>query len=225
MSPITLAEARAAMAALTGEDEIISITGESHVIVESVSGAQQRAFVKTLHPGSDDWRTEADTYESGVLLSLVDGLRAPRLYKVVNLADGGVRLWLEDVVTTDLEWTAERVIEAAGLLGRMSRLYLGVEENLRLPVRQFAAAGLPTSLGHGNARRSNFLAEGADPHRFVLVDWAKAAWWPVGSDLALLVGEETTLEEAALAAFCEAGFEPEVIEAGYRQALALSNRA
>jgi Phosphotransferase enzyme family len=224
MSPITLAEASAAMSALTGEEEVIAITGESHLIVETVSGAQQRAFVKTLHPGSDDWRAEADAYESGVLLSLVDGLRAPRLYKVVNLPDGGVRLWLEEVVTTDLEWTAERVIEAAGLLGRMSRLYLGVEENLPLPVREFAT-GLPTSLGHGDSRRSNFLAEGADPHRFVLVDWGSAAWWPVGSDLAHLIGDESALEEGALAAFCEAGFEAEVVEAGYRHALAVSNRA
>ncbi|MGH8924118.1 MAG: phosphotransferase [Acidimicrobiia bacterium] len=226
MSPITRAEAAAAMAAVCGDEEVVAVTGDPHVVVETAAGSQQRAFVKTLEPGADDWRAEADAYESGVLISLVDGLRAPRLYKVVSLEGGGVRLWLEDVVTTDLEWTSDRLVEVAGLLGRMSRLYLAMDENPPLPLRESSAAGVATSFGHGNARRSNFLAEGADPHRFVLVDWGKAGWWPVGSDLApLLSGDPNSPEDEALAAFCEAGFDPEAVAAGYREALAMLDRA
>jgi hypothetical protein len=144
---------------------------------------------------------------------------------VIELERGGVRLWLEDVVTTDLAWTSDRVIEAAGLLGRMSRLYLNLDENPPLPVRAMSEADVPASFGHGDARRSNFLAEGADPHRFVVIDWAQAGWWPVGTDLAALLGGDNSLEEEAVTAFCEAGFEPEVVAAGYRQALAVLNRA
>jgi hypothetical protein len=223
MTPITAAEANAALTLLTGVEEIVTVTGHPHVVAETTSGAQQRAFVKTFQPGTP--RTEVDVYESGLLVSLVDGLRAPRLLKVIELEGGGVRLWLEDVVTTDLAWTSDRVIEAAGLLGRMSRLYLNLDENPPLPVRAMSEADVPASFGHGDARRSNFLAEGADPHRFVVIDWAQAGWWPVGMDLAALLGGDNSLEEEAVTAFCEAGFEPEVVAAGYRQALTAPNRA
>lgn len=225
MTPITGPEATAALALLTGGEEIIDVSGYPHVVAETASGSQQLAFVKTFQSGSDQWRAEADVYESGLLVSLVDGLRAPRLLKVVDLEERGVRLWLEDVVTTDLAWTPDRLIEAAGLLGRMSRLYLNLDENPPLRVRGISDPYVPASFGHGDARRSNFLAEGADPHRFVLVDWSQAAWWPVGSDLASLLGTDNSLEEEAVTAFCEAGFEPEVVAAGYRQALAVLNRA
>ena len=225
MTPITGAEASAALALLTGGEEIISFSGYPHVVAETASGSQQLAFVKTFQPGSDEWRAEADVYESGLLVSLVDGLRAPRLLKVIELEEGGVRLWLEDVITTDLAWTSDRLIEAAGLLGRMSRLYLTLDANPPLPVRGMSDGDVPASFGHGDARRFNFLAEGADPHRFVLVDWSQAAWWPVGWDLAPLLGTDNSLEEEAVIAFSEAGFEPEVVAAGYRQALAALNRA
>ncbi|HJU51632.1 MAG TPA: phosphotransferase [Acidimicrobiia bacterium] len=225
MIPITGAEASSALTLLTGGDEVIAMTGYPHVVAETASGSHQRAFVKTFQPGSDQWRAEVDVYESGLLVSLVDGLRAPRLLKVIDLAEGGVRLWLEEVVTTDLAWTPARVIEAAGLLGRMSRLYLNLDEDPPLPVRGMVDGDLPASFGHGDSRRSNFLAEGADPHRFVLIEWAQAGWWPVGSDLAPLLGSDNSLEEEAVAAFCEAGFEPEIVAAGYRRALAALNRA
>jgi hypothetical protein len=223
MTPITAAEASAALTLLTGGEEIVTVTGHPHVVAETTTGAQQRAFVKTFPSGVA--RTEVDVYESGLLVSLVDGLRAPRLLKVIELEGGGVRLWLEEVVTTDLAWTSDRVIEAAGLLGRMSRLYLNLDENPPLPVRAMSEADVTASFGHGDARRSNFLAEGADPHRFVVIDWAQAGWWPVGTDLAALLGGDNSLEEEAVTAFCEAGFEPEVVAAGYRQALAAPDRA
>ncbi|HKZ20379.1 MAG TPA: phosphotransferase [Acidimicrobiia bacterium] len=224
MNPITLAEANAALTLLTAGEEIVTVSGYPHVVAETASGSRQLAFVKSFHPGADEWRAEADVYESGLLISLVDGLRAPRLLKVIELGEGEVRLWLEEVVTTDLAWTSDRVIEAAGLLGRMSRLYLNLDEDPPLPVRGMPDSDIPACFGHGDARRSHFLAEGADPQRFVLIDWAWAGWWPVGSDLAALLGSDNSLEEEAVIAFSEAGFEPELVLEGYRQALAAPNR-
>lgn len=224
MTPITVAEASTALTLLTGGEEIVAVRGYPHVVAETASGSRQLAFVKSFQPGPDEWRAEADVYESGLLVSLVDGLRAPRLLKVIELEEGEVRLWLEDVVTSDLAWTPDRVIEAAGFLGRMSRLYLNLDADPPLPVRGITDTDVPLSFGHGDARRSHFLAEGADPQRFVLIDWAQAGWWPVGSDLAALLGGDNSLEEEAVIAFSEAGFEPEVVAEGYRQASTAPNR-
>jgi hypothetical protein len=239
MKPITLEEATAAMAVVTGGEAAVSIellepprAGHLRLTVAMESGVGLRAAVKEIQADTGHhpwWRAEADVYESGVLVSLVDGLRAPLLYGVVDLGGEGVRIWIEDVVTTDLEWTNDRTIEAARLLGRMTRRFLGIETDPPLPEGAGGSSNFPRSLGHGNPWRGNLLAEGASPDRFVLVDWETAAWWPVGFDLAPLIwnpveqgmvsaSEATDAELEIISAYCEAGFEPSAVEAVYREA-------
>lgn len=245
MKPITLEEAAAALAVVTGGEAAVSVemledpvhpagTGHQRLTVVIASGVQLRAAVKEVRAdsGYPRWRAEADVYESGVLVSLVDGLRAPLLYGVVDLGDEGARIWTEDVVTTDLEWTTDRTMEAARLLGRMSRRFLGIDTDPPLPEAADGLSDFPRSLGHGNPWRGNLLAEGASSSRFVLVDWEKAAWWPVGYDLAPLIwnpvgkgmvseAEASDSESEIISAYCEAGFEPSAVEAAYREALSV----
>jgi hypothetical protein len=76
------------------------------------------------------WKREAMVYQSGLLDELPGGLVAPRCLGVEELADGIVRLWLEDVAPeNDEPWSLDRYALAARHLGQFNGVYL-VERSL-----------------------------------------------------------------------------------------------
>ena len=76
------------------------------------------------------WKREAMAYRSGLLDDLPGGIAAPRCLGVEELADGIVRLWLEDVAPANEEpWPLHRYALAARHLGHFNGAYL-VERSL-----------------------------------------------------------------------------------------------
>jgi hypothetical protein len=76
------------------------------------------------------WKREAVAYRSGLLDDLPGGIAAPWCLGVEALANGIVRLWLEDVATTnDAPWSLDRYALAARHLGQFNGAYL-VERSL-----------------------------------------------------------------------------------------------
>jgi hypothetical protein len=76
------------------------------------------------------WKREAMAYRSGLLDDLPGGMAAPRCLGVEELADGIVRLWLEDVApANDTPWSPDRYALAARHLGQFNGVYL-VERSL-----------------------------------------------------------------------------------------------
>jgi len=71
------------------------------------------------------WKREAMAYRSGLLDDLAGGIAAPRCLAVEELADGIVRLWLEDVaLANDVPWSLDRYALAARHLGQFNGAYL-----------------------------------------------------------------------------------------------------
>ena len=95
-------------------------------------------FVKVLHswrhwPGlhtvpaelldkvsASDWRFEADLYASGFDDTLPERFRLPRLYRLHDLGDDRVAVWMEDVRPSTAPWDLNRFRSAALSLGRMA---------------------------------------------------------------------------------------------------------
>ena len=76
------------------------------------------------------WKREAMAYRSGLLDDLPGGIAAPRCLGVEELADGIVRMWLEDVASAnDAPWSLERYALTARHLGQFNGAYL-VERSL-----------------------------------------------------------------------------------------------
>jgi hypothetical protein len=76
------------------------------------------------------WKREAMAYRSGLLDDLPGSMAAPRCLGVEELADGIVRLWLEDVAPANDElWPLDRYALAARHLGQFNGAYL-VEHSL-----------------------------------------------------------------------------------------------
>jgi hypothetical protein len=71
------------------------------------------------------WKREAMAYRSGLLDALPEGMAAPRCLAVEELAEGIVRLWLEDVApTNEVPWSLNRYALAARHLGQFNGAYL-----------------------------------------------------------------------------------------------------
>lgn len=76
------------------------------------------------------WKREAMAYRSGLLDDLPGGIAAPRCLRVEELADGSVRVWLEDVAPANAApWSLERYALVARHLGYFNGVYL-VERSL-----------------------------------------------------------------------------------------------
>lgn len=71
------------------------------------------------------WREEADVLASGLGDRLPPGVRTPRVYRIDELGNDRVALWLEYVVTAETPWTTDRYAAAARLLGRWTGRRLG----------------------------------------------------------------------------------------------------
>jgi hypothetical protein len=70
------------------------------------------------------WNREANAYRSGVLDTLVDGLRAPHCYGVDDHSGPSIWLWLEDVDADPAPWSMARYGLSARHLGAWNGVYL-----------------------------------------------------------------------------------------------------
>jgi hypothetical protein len=85
------------------------------------------------------WRREAVANESGLLRSLVGGLRAPKCYLVAERDDGSVAVWLEDLRGSPaVTWPVERYGIAARQLGRAQGEFI---TNRPLPTYRWLSRG------------------------------------------------------------------------------------
>jgi len=66
------------------------------------------------------WRAELAAWDPEFLGALPDGLRVPRLYRLVELPDDRVAVWMEDVAVSDDAWSVPRFSRGAGLLGQLA---------------------------------------------------------------------------------------------------------
>jgi hypothetical protein len=64
------------------------------------------------------WRSELELWDPIVQRSLPEGLRSPRLHRVIDLGDDRLAVWQEDVTQIDGEWQLRDFAQAAQLLGR-----------------------------------------------------------------------------------------------------------
>lgn len=70
--------------------------------------------------GNFPWRAELSAWEPTFLSHLPVGLRVPELYRVVELPEDRVAVWMEDVAVSAQPWTADRFVMAAGVLGALA---------------------------------------------------------------------------------------------------------
>lgn len=66
------------------------------------------------------WRTEPDIYLGDLGRHLPDGLRLPHAYRVSELPDGSVAVWLDRLPVRRTRWDVARHRRAAHLLGRLA---------------------------------------------------------------------------------------------------------
>ena len=109
------------------------------VVASTVGGGDVRVFVKTIRSMRHwpmismlsesaqkaaieqfPWRTEADVYASSLVRGLPDGLRAPRIFAIDDLADDRIRIWMEDLPETAATWDLARYGAAARRLGQLA---------------------------------------------------------------------------------------------------------
>lgn len=64
------------------------------------------------------WRSELELWDPIIAASLPDGLRAPRLHRLVELPDDRLAVWQEDVVVSSAPFGLDHYGRAAHLLGR-----------------------------------------------------------------------------------------------------------
>ena len=85
------------------------------------------------------WRGELAAWEPGFADRLPAGLRLPRLYRLDELGDDRVAVWMENVRTLDDPWEPPRFARAARALGRLAAR--------RSDPAVLAASGLPPGTG------------------------------------------------------------------------------
>ena len=94
------------------------------------------------------WRAELAAWEPEFLAALPAGLRVPRLYRLVELPDDRVAIWMEDVAISDDPWTVAR-FERGGRVARWAG-----RESLRCrPSRGLPGAGRVTGCGASRTAR------------------------------------------------------------------------
>jgi hypothetical protein len=85
------------------------------------------------------WRGELVAWEPGFADRLPAGMRLPRLYRLADLGDDRVAVWMENVRTLDDPWDPPRFARAARALGRRA--------GRRSDPALLAASGLPVGTG------------------------------------------------------------------------------
>jgi hypothetical protein len=66
------------------------------------------------------WRAELSAWDPDFVAALPPGLRVPRLYRLVELGDDRLAVWMEDVSVDVTPWPTARFAEAARLLGTLA---------------------------------------------------------------------------------------------------------
>jgi hypothetical protein len=155
------AEVRTAVARSTGYAHSSIATGGlfrvTGTAVTSTGTRPWSVFVKVLHhprhwhlidlvpPAAAEeirrlfpWREELETREQ-VLPVLPDGLRVPEIYRVADLGDDRLAVWMEDIDVDDDPWSDATYARAAFLLARLAAR--------RLPGTAAGASDLPPGLG------------------------------------------------------------------------------
>jgi hypothetical protein len=85
------------------------------------------------------WRGELAAWEPGFADRLPAGMRLPRLYRLDELGDDRVAVWMENVRTLDDPWEPPRFARAARALGGLAAR--------RADPALLAASGLPPGAG------------------------------------------------------------------------------
>jgi hypothetical protein len=80
------------------------------------------------------WRAELAAWEPEFLAALPAGLRVPRLYRLVELPDDRVAVWMEDVAICADPWSVNRFERAAALLGGLAANRCGADLLAASPV-------------------------------------------------------------------------------------------
>jgi hypothetical protein len=88
------------------------------------------------------WRAELDAWQPSFAGRLPDGLRVPALYRVMELPEDRVAVWMEDITASGEAWTVARFEMAAECLGTLAA-------NRRDPD---LIAACPVPPGHGLRR-------------------------------------------------------------------------
>jgi hypothetical protein len=105
----------------------VRVNGMSAVL-KLLAGSQQRSEHWPANADVHDWsywRREACAYETGLLMTLDGGLRAPRCIHSAARDDGSVALWLEDISgRTGSAWQVDEYEPAIQRLGRAQGVYL-----------------------------------------------------------------------------------------------------
>jgi hypothetical protein len=70
--------------------------------------------------GNFPWHAELTAWEPTFSAHLPVGLRVPELYRVVELPEDRVAVWMEDIVVSAQPWTTDRFVMAAGVLGALA---------------------------------------------------------------------------------------------------------
>ena len=85
------------------------------------------------------WRAELAAWNPEFLGALPEGLRVPRLYRLVELPADRVAVWMEDIAVSDQTWSVPRFARAAGLLGQLAAN--------RCDAELLASCGVPAGFG------------------------------------------------------------------------------
>jgi hypothetical protein len=85
------------------------------------------------------WRGELVAWERGFADRLPAGMRLPRLYRLADLGDDRLAVWMEDIRTLDDAWDLARFARAARALGGLA--------GRRSDPALLAASGLPPGAG------------------------------------------------------------------------------
>src|ERR1700729_3229772 len=97
------------------------------------------------------WRAELAAWEPAFTRRLPDGLRVPKLYRLVDLGTDRIAVWMEDIDADPSPWAPRRFARAAQLLGEFAAN--------RSDPALWADSGLPPGYGlrryvDGPARRT-----------------------------------------------------------------------
>ncbi|HYN71017.1 MAG TPA: hypothetical protein VES60_00835 [Nakamurella sp.] len=95
--------------------------------------------VRAEFTDSFPWRAELAAWDPEFLAALPEGLRVPRLYRLVELPDDRVAVWMQDVAVSDERWSVHRFARAARLLGRLA--------TNRCDAALLASCGVPAGYG------------------------------------------------------------------------------
>jgi hypothetical protein len=90
-------------------------SGRHWPLIDQIPEQARDEFIATF-----PWRAELDAYTCD--LPLPDGLRLPRLYRVDDIGDDRLVLWMEDVRVSPRDWDLPRYRTAARLLGRLAAM-------------------------------------------------------------------------------------------------------